>query len=312
MTRYFRKILRIRASDSPNVRLALRQLADGEKPTGEMVVPGVLSWDEYCRRRATWDIVRQTIGLDAEFYQGAEILLFPPEWLNRAERLAVALAGKPRHAKAIGIDPAEGGDSTSMAVVDELGLIELVSKKTPDTSVVTGEALAFMKKHNVIPENVVFDRGGGGKEHADRLRSQGYMVRTVAFGEAVAQEPKRGKTHFAERVEVKEERYAYVNRRAQMFGELSELLDPARPGAGFALPRHYAELRRQLAVIPRLYDGEGRLELPPKNRRHGQSTNGRKTLVEILGCSPDEADALVLAVHGMLHKSRRHSVGAGW
>jgi hypothetical protein len=36
-----------------------------------------------------------------------------------------------------------------MCAGDELGIIELVSKKTPDTSVIVGEALAFMRKHNI-------------------------------------------------------------------------------------------------------------------------------------------------------------------
>jgi hypothetical protein len=34
-----------------------------------------------------------------------------------------------------------------------------------------------------------------------------------------------------------------------------------------------------------------------------------KTLAEILGCSPDEADALVLAVHGLLHKPQVMKAG---
>src|SRR3972149_2557666 len=80
----------------------------------------------------------ECIGLDAEFYEGAEVLLFPPEWLNLAENRADAIEKMQRQAKAIGIDPAEGGDQTAIAVVDELGLIELSSRQTPDTSVITG------------------------------------------------------------------------------------------------------------------------------------------------------------------------------
>lgn len=241
-----------------------------------------------------------------EFIDGAGEPLFPGPWLDRAESLAVNLKGKARHAKAIGIDPAEGGDKTAMAAVDEFGLIELVSKKTPDTSVVTGECLAFMRKHNVPADRVCFDRGGGGKEHADRLRSQGYSVRTVAFGETVAAEPRRGLVMFEERKNVREERYAYKNRRAEMYGSLRVLLDPINQ-TGFALPSEYTELRRQLAPIPMMYDGEGRLELPPKNKREGN----RKTLVELIGHSPDEADALVIAVWAMQNKAQRPKVTVG-
>lgn len=294
----YRKVIHIRAEDSPNVQQR------------RAIVPGVLTWEEYKYRRATWDKVRQCIGLDGQFWEGAELLLFPPEWLNRSEWLARELKrlGIKRQARAIGIDPAEGGDDTAMAAGDELGLIELASKKTPDTSVVCNEALAFMRKHGVEPRNVVFDRGGGGKQHADRLASMGYRVRTVAFGEPVVLMPKRGLRSIEQRVDNLEDRYAYLNRRAEMYGELSLLCDPNHDGTllrgcvgGFAIPVEYEELRRQLAVFPRLYNEEGRMYLPPKNKRDSKDT--RPTLTEMIGNSPDEADAVVLMVHAMLHKT---------
>ena len=39
-----------------------------------------------------------------------------------------------------------------------------------------------MTEYNVPAEKVFFDSGGGGQEHADRLRSHGHEVQTVAFG----------------------------------------------------------------------------------------------------------------------------------
>ena len=78
----------------------------------------------------------------------------------------------------------------------------------------------------------------------------------------------------------------------------------------FAISAEYEELRRQLAVMPKETDEEGRAMMPPKNRKPGQDETNRKTLVELLGRSPDEADALVLAVHGMLHKPQVMKAGA--
>jgi hypothetical protein len=161
MAKYFRRVIRIKAEDSPNVRYALAQIAAGKKPTGEVILPGVLPWDEYQLRLATWDEISKCIGLAGEFYEGREVLLYPPDWLDRSARLAIALRGTPRKAKGIGIDPAEGGDKTAMAAVDEFGLIELLSKKTPNTAIITSEALAFMRRHKVPPENVCIDRGWG-------------------------------------------------------------------------------------------------------------------------------------------------------
>lgn len=308
MTRYYRKVIRIKAEDSPNVRKALAQQAEGLTPTGETILPGVLPWADYQKRRATWDRVRQCVGLDAEFWEGADSLLFPPEWLNRAETLAGRLAGQRRTARAIGVDPAEGGDSTTMAAVDDLGLIELASKKTPDTSVITGEIRAFMRAHNVPAEKVFIDRGGGGKQHADRLREQGYAVQTVAFGEAVTPEIRRGHTPLSDRREAREERTVYKNRRAELYGTLRELLDPGLNPKGFAIPAAYSELRRQLSPIPLTYDDEGRLVLLPKNRKSPGSTE--KTLTELLGCSPDEADAVALACYGLRQRVTKVRAGA--
>lgn len=312
--RFYRKIIKIRGQDSPNVRINLALDSVGLPPDGRMVLPGVLPWNEYLKRRATWDPIKQCIGLDAEFYEGAEVLLFPPEWLNRSERIADTYTNRIRYARAIGIDPAEGGDKTAMAAVDEFGLIELVSKKTPDTSIITAECIAFAMKHGLLsmPECWVFDRGGGGKEHADRLREQGYEgVRTVAFGETLILAPRRGMTMIEEKIDNREERYAYVNRRAEMYGTLRILLDPSREAQGlpiFAIPSTYTELRRQLAPIPLTYDPEGRMKLLPKNKRNPDSTE--KTLTELIGCSPDEADSLVLAIFGMVNHERRNVAGA--
>ena len=314
--RYYRRIIRIRATDSPNVRRQVDRIARGLAPDGVEVVPGVLSWAEYQERLATWDKVRQCVGLDAEFYAGASLLLFPPDWYDLAEARARELgnrAGRAR-AKGIGIDPAEGGDKTAMAAVDENGLIELVSERTPDTNAIIGKVLAFMRRHQCPPEKVVFDRGGGGKQHADRLRAEPHNlrgIRTVSFGEAITPDLRRGGVlPFANRVDQKEERYVYVNRRAQLFGELSERLDPSVNPTSFGLPAEYRELREQLAVFPKQEDGEGRYWLPPKHKKPGQRDTGVQTLSEMIGHSPDEADAVVLAYHAMTHSPIKVKIGA--
>lgn len=310
---YIRKIIKLNAEKSPSVKLALKQLAIGKTPTNEILVPGVIRWENgvlgYQYRRKHWDARRQCVGLDAEFYKGVEVLLFPPEWLSRAGQLADEMNGRKRQARAIGIDPAEGGDKTAMAAVDEYGLLELVSRQTPDTSVVTGEALAFMFAHGVPAEKVLFDRGGGGKEHADRLRSQGYNVGTLAFGETVSADPKRRGTvtSLEERIGLYEESYAYRNRRAELYGNLSRRLNPTN-ALKFAIPREYTELLWQLGKFPRWYDSEGRITLPPKSKRGESDT--RKTLTELIGHSPDEADALVLALYAMEHKTSQSLASA--
>lgn len=323
--RYHRKVIRIRAEDSPNVALGLAERNAGLNPSHEEVVPGVLTLREYDARRATWSQQRQSVGLDGLFWEGAEELLFPEAWLDAAASKALSLRGAVRICKGIGIDPAEGGDKTAMCAVDEYGIIELVSKKTPDTSIIAGEALAFMKKHRLDtnPQRVCFDRGGGGKQHADALRAKGYDVRTVSFG-TILNDPKKGNNlyqpYLVKREDV-EDRSTYKTRAAEMYDELSMLLNPVNE-RGFAIPygsasrgygneETYDELRRQLVVYPRWYDEFGRMYLPSKSRRKDEvAAKKQQTLTEMIGHSPDEADALVLACHAMFHLPKKPTAGA--
>ena len=309
----YRKVIRICAEDSPNVRLALLQQKRGEEPTGEILVPGVLTWLEYQYRRRHWDKKRQCVGLDARFYEGPEVKLFPPDWLGQSARRALDLKGTVRKAEAIGVDPAEGGDKTAIAVVDKLGLIELQSIATPDTSVIRGLVLDAMRRYNLEGWHVIFDAGGGGKQIADQLRADGYGVNTAAFGSAPVLELKRGLRRISEMRENREDRSTYTILRDQMYDELRQLLDPGRgeEAAGiisvvFAISAEHAELHRQLSLIPLTYDKEGRLKLLPKNKP-GEGKDG--TLIGLIGHSPDESDALVLAVHCMLHKKPKPTVG---
>ena len=77
---------------------------------------------------------------------------------------------------------------------------------------------------------------------------------------------------------------------------------------GFGIPTKFPALRQQLAPIPIQYDGEGKIVLPPKYKKDRNST--QITLTELIGHSPDEADALALAVYGLTKKQRRNTAGA--
>jgi hypothetical protein len=306
---YYRKIIKIKASDSPNVRLGQKQLDNGEVPTNEILIPGVKSYKEYCKNRELWDQIRQCVSLDAEFYEGAEVLMYPPDWLNRAEQIHRNLRSNP--AKTMGVDPAEGGDNTAWAICGDKGLIYMESEKTPDTTVITGKTIALMREYNIKPENVLMDRGGGGKQHADIMRRQGYKIRTVAFGESVMPEKRRGIASIEKRKGWDEEKYTYKNRRAEMYGMIRLKIDPAYNEAGFGIPPEYVELRRQLSLIPLLFDEEGRLFLLPKNKKPAMASatkDTKLTLTEIIGHSPDEADALALAVFGLYNRSSTYVV----
>jgi len=315
---YYRRVIQIKATDSPNVRMGLAKARLGLPDTNEIVVPGVKSYKDYVRHRSELDPIKASVILDAEFYEGKEVKMFPADWLSQCRLRAVPLKYKKRQAKGIGIDPAEGGDKTSMCAVDEYGIVDLVSRKTPNTADITAEAKAFMHRHGVPPERVFFDRGGGGKQHADRLKDDGYPVRTVSFGEPLSLPFRTGIRLVDEKVDLQGERYQYTNRRAEMYGNVRQLIDPSirfldeklkeppKDWDGFAIPDDTPELKellRQLAPIPLTYDREGRLKLLSKNKPANARDSKEPTLTELLGCSPDESDSFCLAVHAMISES---------
>lgn len=304
-----RKVIRIKAEDSPNVRLAMAEIAAGREPSSQILIYGVKQWLEYKTNRRDWDAHQQCVSLDADWYEGAEVLMYPPEWLNFSEQRAEELRHQQRTGIAIGVDTGEGTAETALAVVDEHGLIELESRRTPDTSEIPGWVLSFARKHSVAPEKILFDRGGGGYEHACVLRRMGYPVRTIPFGAILSApiKPRGVVSPINMRRELEEEKYAYKNRRAEMYHLLRLRIDP-RGKAGFSIPREYTELRRQLAPVPLWYDEEGRIWLPPKQTRPGEKSEDKITMTKLLGCSPDQSDALVLAVYGTIVRDHRFRI----
>lgn len=302
---FYRRVIRIRGCDSPNVRLALAQIAAGREPTHEQVVPGVLSYAEFLKRSDPnlFDEHERSVVLNAEFYEGKSVRLFPMEWLDLAHSRADLLGANIGPAEAIGIDTAEGGDNTCASIVNRLGLIDLESLKTPDTSVIPGWVEVLIKRWKVDPRKVCFDAGGGGRQHADALRRKGLPVQTVAFGGMPSAELMRRAPNLREKQDFRDDRYTYSSMRAEMYGDLSELLNPCGPG--FALPRRFKGLREQLSPIPKVYH-EGKLYLPPKSRK---AVNSKEpTLIELIGHSPDEADSLVVAIHALLGKTHPQEV----
>lgn len=313
--KYHRKIIHISALDSPSVKLGLLEKQKGLKPSHRELVKGAISYRQYVTRMATYDVVRRSISILGQFWEGAELLLFPPEWLDAAHEYHKN--GRPigfHSEKWLGVDPGEGGDETAWAVVDEWGLVHIESRQTPDTTVIPGRTRELMRQYVIRGENVLFDRGGGGKQIADAMRANGFQVQTIGFGDGVSQEYDEYLSEEGE-LDVHERRYQYKNRRAEMYGELSNLLDPGRLALdaalltdgeikvgpnqhAFAIPADLYKLRQQLAPIPKSYDGEGRQYLIPKNKP--TPTYKGPTLRDLIGQSPDQADALVLAVHGML------------
>lgn len=322
---YLQKIIKIDGGDSPNVKAGRLQEKLG-RPV-EDIIKGVLSYGEYKFRSKMWDERRKTVGLHAEFYVGKELRLYPPEWVSASQASTAPIPANARKGRAIGVDPAEGGDNTAICCIDEYGVLDLESFKTTDTAKIGGYVLAMASKWNCPVSAICFDRGGGGKQISDRMRQDGYPVTNVAFGEAVVLPIKRVRHQTETRKENREDKSIYKSRRQQMYGELSDAIDPAwltdfngRPITDsrlFQLPSSsrgpaYAELLRQMSLVPRDYDEEGRLNVPPKRKKDQRAEGSGKqrlSLEEIMGCSPDELDALAIAHWRMNNKAAPMTAG---
>lgn len=298
-----RKVIHIDADDTPNVQIGKALRAKGYKGELPTIIPGVISYERYLERQRKWDIVQQTTRLHGRFYEGMEQLLFPTDWLDRAEKLYAEHQGiQHRKAKAMGIDGAAGRDLTCWTIVDEYGVLYQYAIRTPDTMVIAGKTIDLVRQWGLSWDKVMFDAGGGGKQIADRLREQGYQCRTVSFGASAKpiRTPKTGKT----KTDAAERLHVYKNKRAEMYGMLSLAMDPTLNPKGFSYMPDAYELRQELAILPRQYDSEGKLWLPPKDPPPNASEEAKQAcLRHKLGRSPDRADGLVLAYYAMVSKT---------
>lgn len=289
---FARRVFHISGDDSPNVKVGRWWGEHKREGSPPREIPGVMSWERYLHYQATLDPVKKTIRLYGEFYEGAEYLMFPPDWFDRAEELWETIRQLERGPFFLGVDVAEGGrDLSCWAVIDRYGLVDIEAMSTPDTAVIPTITIAKMHKYKIPARHVCFDRGAGGKQYADGMRRQGYAVRAVGFGEGARQSK------------------VYANRRCEMYGRFRETMNPQRWtmvqdlegneswSRCFAIPPGQYDLRGEFTVLPMNYDEKGRLWLPPKRK---VKNSKEQTLDEMIGRSPDRADAVVLANWAMV------------
>jgi hypothetical protein len=301
-----RKVRHVHPEQSPNVRWSREMDQRGEKGPYPIRVYGLLTRQEFDEWNATWDEPRKRVRLFGELPNEEEQKLFPPSWLDLAQRLGTKLREQmQRHKRwrddspyALGIDVASGGgDLTAWVVLGRWGVRHLHAKPTPNTASISGETIELMRRYRIKAWAVAFDAGGGGKQVADVLRAQDDMefgaIVDVSFG-AKALDGKK-----------------YNNRRTELYGELRIVLEATDERRGLlalpvsewphevqclALPPDDPRLREDLAVLPYAWDTEGLLRLPPKDHRWAGSSQREKSVRERLhGRSPDRGDALALA-----------------
>lgn len=309
-----RKVIQLDGEMSPNVK-AGRLAREKGLPPPPPLVPGVLSYEWMVRRESLWDEETQARCLHGVFWEGAESMLTPYEWLDHAMSKSrwEKLNKTERRPVAMGVDVAEGGsDKTIWTVIDRSGVVSQTSYDGGDAVEIAKRTMQLADEHHLFPNQIAIDAGGGGKQVGDFLRhglpmgdgsTRTASLKVVAFGESPgADDTGRGKG--------KKKRMAwsdidptkaYKNRRAEMYGNLRSLLNPVQPDGRepFMLGPDAWELRKELQPIPMLHDGEGKMYLPPKDEGSA-AKKGVVCLRKLIGHSPDRADSLVLAIHAML------------
>ena len=254
-TRLLRNVIQIKASQSPNVRFAEAQVETGQQVTHEELIPGVVSYRDVITRRATWTPMAQAIGLDAEFYDGAEVKHYPTDRIDLSAKRAIK--NTDDIPTSMGIDPAAGRDGSSFAICSDSKLLLLESKRTTDTQEIVDKAISHIKRYSLDASSVGIDAGGGGLQIAHQLRRKGYNIRTVNFGGAF-KPPKASKLRSKKQQE-QEKAYVYVNIRAFLFHLLSLRLDVSSGFPLFDIPIKYlryclddskATLREKMEPVP--------------------------------------------------------------
>lgn len=157
----------------------------------------------------------------------------------------------------IGVDPARSGSDSTAIVVRRGRDVEVERYKGADTMEIVGHIIDAIQKHD--PDLVCIDEGGVGAGVVDRLKEQRYkQVRGVMFG----WKPKNPK--------------AYLNKRAEMWGDMKEWLK------GAALPND-KRLKTDLTAPRKEPDSSGVLQLESKKKMKARGA-----------ASPDSGDALAL------------------
>jgi hypothetical protein len=111
-----------------------------------------------------------------------------------------------------------------------------------------------------------------------KWKAAGVNVQVRSFAEGVTVDRAAGWSHdpVGERAELAKLKKTFANLRAQMYAEASEECSPLTPGDGYGIPDDtpaLRELHRQLGLMPKMRDEEGRLYLPSKSRKDDSNKN---------------------------------------
>ena len=196
--------------------------------------------------------------LECDFSASASNIVLPIDLVDQAAARNITEEQVAELPLVLAVDVARFGDDDTRFQLRR-GLLAYPSIKVHgmDTMVVAAMTVALINQYH--PDAVFIDVGAMGAGVIDRIRQLGYPVIEVNF-ESQAQNTKR-----------------FKNLRAEMYFKTRDWMQQ-----GGCIPDD-PELKTELSVVEYRFSGEGRIILQPKEE-----------IKEILGRSPDRADALAM------------------
>jgi hypothetical protein len=263
-----------------------------EDPEFQIILP---SWVRHCTerwnkwqrlwRRSELNPSSPIVPLPRDHYRGFRDEPITPEPVPANYRAEILQRLLPVECFGLDVAASQHGDSTILAAGGQYGVRALHSCQFADTTQTVEWVLDTARQTYGIEltkgdSPVAIDWGGGyGNAVGDPLRKRGVKVIEIHGNATSDVDPQR-----------------YGNKRAELYGELGRRVDPAGDFAEspFALPDDQ-ELREELAVHQKVFAGRDgqKFYVTPKDRRGASENFKGKTIKEILGRSPDKADAVV-------------------
>ncbi|QDT94734.1 hypothetical protein V144x_01650 [Gimesia aquarii] len=288
----------------------------------QQIIPGQTCYDEFIALLNDSDpLIRNVYALGKFPDQDPNKQIILPEWLvaptkfwNRWHHLWIR-ANQDRHQLALkllervlpvegfGLDVAASryGDTSVLAVGGRNGIRAIHECQFSDTQqtmwwvLETALSYGIDLKQGHVP--IAIDWGGGyGNAVGDPLKRLNVHVIEVHGNTTSNLNPQK-----------------YANKRAELYGEAGRRLDPAGDFRmiPFSLPDNQT-LRAELIAPIKIYSGHDgeKYYITPKDRRGADENYMGKTLREILGRSPDRADAVVYCLYALRDQRRRRLIVA--
>ncbi len=191
----------------------------------------------------------------------------PAQELKNTNENETAMPPQKERAKIIrmGVDVARHGeDATVFLIRDDTRILHDEEQNGWDTMQTCGRVVQLMNEYGISPTDIAIDDTGLGAGVTDRLKEQGYQVSAIVAASR-ADDPAH-----------------YINKRAEMFWRLREVLNP-NCERRLVIDQAHETLRKELTSITYEIASTGAIRISEKTK-----------LRAMISGSPNHADALAL------------------